>query len=171
MPRVAWGQAIFADDLRVEVGGKISIIGIYQVDLIIPNNFPLTLAKLAIRVEYFEEKGALSDDLSLRIWAPGIDEPIFLAEIPRNDLAIPKYPYEVPENERDPHLYLMAPVIFSPLIIQHEGFIRVAMQCGKLTTALGRIMVRKARPEELGQFSSFIPNASGPPPSRSPSAS
>jgi len=140
-------------------------MGIYQVDLIVPNEFPLTLAKLAIWIQYFEERDALSDDLKLTIKIPGNDEPIFTADFDRAGMTknIPKYPYEVPESEKDRQLSITAPVVFSPLVIPQEGFIRVAMQRGELSTGLGRLMVRKARPDEMAQFAIFPANASQPP--------
>ena len=40
-------SVIYADDLREEVGGKISIIGVYPVKMVFPS-FPAVLPKLAI---------------------------------------------------------------------------------------------------------------------------
>jgi hypothetical protein len=39
--------ATFCDDVRVEVGNKLSFIGIYQSDLLVPT-FPTTLPKLCV---------------------------------------------------------------------------------------------------------------------------
>src|SRR5690606_19978910 len=40
-------SVIYADDLREEVGGKISIIGVYPAKMVFPS-FPAVLPKLAI---------------------------------------------------------------------------------------------------------------------------
>ncbi|MEJ0076688.1 MAG: hypothetical protein WDO17_14790 [Alphaproteobacteria bacterium] len=146
-------------------------MGIYQIDMVVQNDFPITMAKVAIWVQYFEERDALSDDLKLSIWVPGKDDPFFFAELSRDELKVPPYPYDVPEAQRDRLMNVVLPVIFSPLVIPQPGFIRVEMQCGSLTTRIGRLMVRKARPDEAAQFSTFPSNASVPPPSQSPTAS
>lgn len=43
-------SAIYSDDIRHEVGGKISIIGIYGPALLV-QNFPATLPKLCMQVQ------------------------------------------------------------------------------------------------------------------------
>ncbi len=47
-PRVAY--AILCDDIRVEYGNKISLMGIYGSDLQLTENFPLMLPKFAVHV-------------------------------------------------------------------------------------------------------------------------
>jgi hypothetical protein len=46
----AWGFALFCDDARVEVVGKLSLMGLYQADMFFPSNMPLPtmLPKLVI---------------------------------------------------------------------------------------------------------------------------
>ena len=170
MPRTAWGFSIFADDLRPEIANKYSLMGIYQADLLVQGDFPITLAKLAMLTHYYEEKGAHSADLAFRVRGGGQSEPLFSVDIPRSGLQIPPYPYEVPESERDPLFHAMIPVVFSPFVINEPGFVRVTMQCGDVITPLGRLMIRKATADEAAQFANY-PNASAPPSSQSPSAS
>jgi hypothetical protein len=155
VPRSAWGHAIFADDLRLEVGGKISIMGLYQIDMLFPTEFPITLAKLAIFVRYFEERDAFKEDLTLTVRVPGSDEPLLTSTIRRQEISVPSYPYKdmVPDDERDLQLSIEMPIVISPVIIPKEGFMTVQMRVGETTTRLGRLMMRKARPEELVNFS------------------
>jgi hypothetical protein len=42
-------QTIFCDDIRHEVGGKLSYIGVYSGRLLVPG-FPLSLPKLCVAV-------------------------------------------------------------------------------------------------------------------------
>lgn len=158
MPRSAWGHALFADDLRSEVGGKISIMGIYQIDMLFPTEFPITLAKLAIVIRYFEERDAFTEDLALTVRVPGAEEPLLTSTIHRKDISVPSYPYKdtVPEAERDLQLSFEIPILLSPVVIQKEGFMTVQMQVGETTTRLGRLMIRKARAEELVNFSGLF---------------
>ena len=47
-PRVAY--AMFCDDIRLEYGNKISLMGVYGSDLQLAENFPLMLPKFAVHV-------------------------------------------------------------------------------------------------------------------------
>lgn len=69
--RNSWGFTLFADDLRQEIGGKISVIGIYQTDLIQHLDFPINLPKFAMLIKYYEVKGALKSDMNVNIFLPG----------------------------------------------------------------------------------------------------
>ena len=132
----------------------MSIMGMYQIDMLFPTEFPITLAKLAIYVRYFEERDAFKEDLTLTVRVPGSDEPLLTSTIHRKEISVPSYPYKdmVPDDERDLQLSFEMPILLSPVIIPKEGFMTVQMRVGETTTRLGRLMVRKARPEELVNF-------------------
>jgi hypothetical protein len=161
--RNAWGFSLFADDLRQEVGGKTSLMGIYQVDMIFPKALPQVITKFVIFVKYYELKDVFSDDLVLKIFLPGDEKnkPTVSQILKREDIAIIPTPY--PPDDDSERIYNMTmPFIFSPLLIKEDGYISVRMQCGKTTTRLGRLMVRKATPEELVIFG-MTPSVSEPP--------
>ena len=50
MPAQRIAHAVFCDDIRVEVGGKYSLMGIYSRELVLPVRPPVLLPKLGVVV-------------------------------------------------------------------------------------------------------------------------
>jgi hypothetical protein len=65
MAREPFGYTLFCDDVRQEIGGKYSLIGIYRNDLIFEGPFPAKLSKLCLIVNY--EQPANLDLLPLKL--------------------------------------------------------------------------------------------------------
>ena len=59
-------QTIFCDDIRHEINGKISYIGVYSNDLIVPS-LPVTLPKLCLSVKVVTPADKPLESLTLRI--------------------------------------------------------------------------------------------------------
>jgi hypothetical protein len=165
MDRNSWGFSLFSDDIRQELGGKLSVMGIYQADMIYPEatTFPIIVPKFAILVKYYEIKDAFSDDIIIRIFLPGDtrDSPSIILPMSRAGLmsALPERPLE---DDQERVFNLTYPVIMQPLAVKEEGFVKVRVASGAIITNLGSLMIRKARPEENIQFPGFSPP---PPPS------
>jgi len=142
--RNAWGFSLFCDDIRAEVAGKTSVMGIYQVDMLVQQDFPILLAKFGILVKYYEEPGAFTEDVVLKILLPGDnkDSPALQFDIPRQSIISAANPYKLEEDQDKVHS-LTIPVLLSPVQIQKEGFVKVRATCGDVTTNLGSLMVRK----------------------------
>jgi hypothetical protein len=169
--RNAWGFTLFADDIRYEMGGKTSLIGIYQLDLNQLMDFPITIPKLAMLIKYYEIKGALKGDLNVKIFLPGDPEsmPTLSWIIPEAAKDNAQTPYKS-DSDSEKLFDLTLPIIVSPLNIKEEGFVKVRIQCGDITTRLGRLMIRKVRDTDNVPFTPS-PIASPPPSSQSPPAS
>ena len=71
-----FGFTLVADDLRQEIGGKISLIGVYGPDMVfLPGTtFPVTIPKLAIMLNWFEDPDQIPELLKFRIYFPGDEE-------------------------------------------------------------------------------------------------
>jgi hypothetical protein len=145
----SWGFSLFCDDIRAEVGGKISVMGVYQVDLILPGTitFPTALPKFCILVKYYERLGSFEDDISIKIFNPSDakDAPSFNLTSKRTTLPPPLYPLE---DDQEGIFNLTIPITFAPFPIQQEGFLKVRAHCGSIITNLGSLMIRKARRDE-----------------------
>lgn len=59
-------QTIFCDDIRHEISGKVSYIGVYSSDLIVPS-LPVTLPKLCLSVKVVTPADMPLGSLTLRI--------------------------------------------------------------------------------------------------------
>ena len=64
-PRLPTGHTIFCDDIREEVGGKYSLIGVYS-DLLEVVSFPVVLPQLAFAVTLWESPDDVAE-VDLRI--------------------------------------------------------------------------------------------------------
>lgn len=79
-------QTIFCDDIRHELGGKLSYIGVYSGHLFVPT-FPVTLPKLCLSLSVITPASQPFQKLELRIFkddeqiAEGILEEAHLSEM------------------------------------------------------------------------------------------
>ncbi|HEY1474581.1 MAG TPA: hypothetical protein VGF53_10920 [Pseudolabrys sp.] len=160
MERNSWGFSLFVDDIRSEMGGKLSAMGIYQADMIFPTtqDFPLALPRFGILVKYYEVQNFFKDDIFIRVFFPGDskDEPGTVVPFNRAALDARTLPpsYEL-EEDQERIFNLTFPIFISPLLIKQEGFVKVRAVCGGTTTNLGSLMIRKARPDENLQLATL----------------
>ena len=127
-----WGFTQFADDLRNEVGGKVSVMGIYLNDLIVNGPAPVMLPKLVILVHYYENINTIDSDLVFKVSFPGVPNddalPILEQTYKRTDLPKldPAQEAALRADEGDePFYYLRVPFILAPFPILAEGQIKV----------------------------------------------
>jgi hypothetical protein len=163
--RNSWGFSLFCDDIRAEVGGKMSVMGIYQADMVFPPSveFPILIPKFCILIKYYELKDAFNDDIIMRVYMPGDAKgaPSLALPFPRTQLNTdtpPPYPLD---DDQERIFNLTFPLAVAPFQINQAGFIKVRAVCGSTITNLGSLMVRVARSDE--QIPSFSPSAVSPP--------
>ena len=154
--RLCWGFSLFCDDLRSEVGGKVSAMGIYQNDYLFHGSYPHVAPKFTILVMYYELVGAITSDIELKVHFPGDaqDKPTIQFEIPRSDIPTAKDQVPLPseiDGERINHIRI--PIVVSPAIIQKEGFFKVRAHFGDgKILRLGRLKVRALTPDEAAKM-------------------
>ena len=66
-----FGYTVFCDDIRVEVGGKLSFIGCYFNDMYIYSDFPVVLNKFCIAVNYWQKGDNVKLPISFMVFFPG----------------------------------------------------------------------------------------------------
>jgi len=169
--RQAWGFSLFADDIRAEIGGKLSVLGIYQSEMVFASNteFPFVYPKFCILLKYYETKDAFSEAITARIFLPGDpkDSPSLILPFDAAVRNPPNAPAPPPMEEDQERIFnFNFPIVLSPFVIKQEGYVKVRIITGTTTTNLGSLMIRKARPEEVLQFSTFpaLPFPQPPPP-------
>ena len=135
-----YGITVFCDDIREEVGGKSSYIGIYKGVMYVQADFPLTLPKLGMGVILNQKLNAFASNIKLRIILPDNET---------MELAAPSMDAQRSQLEPDAELHqLYLKVIVSPLILKGEGSIKVRAICDGEEVRLGalRIIHRPAKP-------------------------
>ena len=146
-----YGYCIFCDDIRTEVGEKLSFMGTYNGVMFVPR-FPVSLAKFCAHVTLVTPADRPYSSIVLKCYAPGEKRPLI-----EEQLATPE------RNEQDEILsdaqqangspisiVVAASLVFSPLNLKEAGLInvRAAMddEPGETNIASLRVVERQERP-------------------------
>src|SRR6266446_595417 len=99
-----YGYTIFCDDIRDEIGGKVTFVGTYRNALLIHGDFPFTLSQLAMSISFVTQANLRPERLPLRVYLPGDpeDSPSIVGELAMGDAEILADPNLPPVKERDP---------------------------------------------------------------------
>lgn len=127
------GYSIFCDDIRHEVQGTVSYIGVYGPQMNIAATFPIVLPKFAIatfvRLSPETEADYGFDELVVKAFFPGENEdsPRYTMQLNgenvRNELVRMKS--LSPPEDSDQGLQFVLPMIFAPVPLLAPGLIRI----------------------------------------------
>ena len=147
-----FGHSIFCDDIRNEVGGKLSFIGCYNGVIFVPPEFPLVIPRFCIHLQIFSPAQKPYSSIVARCYAPSVDAPILEMPVETPEQHEQQALLAGLEKERSAPLYIVAAtsLIFTPLRILSTGLLRVrAMIDGENEELrLGSIRV-EVRPDDL----------------------
>lgn len=120
-------QTIFCDDVRHEVGNKISIIGVYSGGLFVPS-FPVTLPKLCLVVKIVTPAEETLKSAVIRVLKD--DETLHEVMVDEEQLASTPIPAELSPNIKVPNRaqsvqYIL---VFSPIHFERPCALRVRVQ-------------------------------------------
>lgn len=134
-----YGYSIFCDDIRNEVGGKLSFIGCYNSAIFVSHDFPCVLSKFCIHTYVVTSADQPFRSLFLRCYVPGRDDPILDEKIETMNVpAQRKLVSELEPSFAAPrHIVASASLILSPLDIVSAGLIRVRAVIDGDTEELG----------------------------------
>ena len=118
---------IFCDDIRHEVGGKLSYIGVYSGQMFVPS-FPITLPKLCLSMSVITSADTPFRKLAMRL----LKDDAVLAEAALDDTqlsnAVEAFA-EVPEDERRDRVQLLQSMfVFSPFQLEGPCTLRVRIE-------------------------------------------
>jgi hypothetical protein len=127
------GFTIFCDDIRQEIGGKISLIGIYYGIMYIHGPFPATLPKFGFHITIFEPAELASKrdfPIQVGIFLPGDDEhesslSLSVSHDPKQAKTVLDDFPSPPTGEGPLLARIPLSQIVSPFIIREPGLIRV----------------------------------------------
>ena len=123
-------QTIFCDDIRHEVGGKLSYIGVYSGRLFV-SKFPITLPKLCLALNVVTPASETFQGLLLRV----LKDKETIAEWTLDDAQLAEAQEKTVETQTDevsPTQVLMPNFlfIFSPFILEGPCLLRVRAETG-----------------------------------------
>jgi hypothetical protein len=152
MPQIQppYGMAIFADDLRDEMHGKSSLMGIYGPTMYLPANttFPVLLPKFAISMHWFEPVANYPDNIEFRIYLPGDEAGKPTAKYATNALHDQLKNAAFPEADEDGQVLMMLSpnVILSPVQLNQVGRVRVKVFRDGEEWPIGNLFIELAKP-------------------------
>jgi len=137
-----YGFTLFCDDIRNEMDGKVTLVGIYTAEMIFNVPFPVIIPKLGFVVKYFERRDESSEPLNLQIYFPGDpdDTPSVVSQIPHEQFRIT--PAQSDNENNDPLLFCIMNMVISPVNILKEGRIKVRMIRGQDTIKIGSLKIK-----------------------------
>ncbi len=111
--------ALYCDDVRAEVGNKLTLVGCYGTDLLL-NTYPIVLPKLAVYVRVCTPAERPFQKLVLRL-RQNDDQSIGELEFPSDQLAVAAES----TSSNDKWQTIQAVMFASPLLVQSPGFLRL----------------------------------------------
>ena len=135
-----WGFSIFCEDIRDEIGGTSSWMGVLKGSLDVIGDFPIMIAKLSVIVKYYETPGAHNDDLDFRIY--GTDDAVIARVKIENNFREGFSKLETEFSGEGQLISLEIPFEFSPMNFPKPGTLKVRMFDGAQELKLGSLVVR-----------------------------
>jgi hypothetical protein len=143
MSEIQWpaqyGYTIFSDDVRHELYGKVTLVGVYTNDLTVVGTLPITIPKLCLSINYFEKMTEGATPLELWIFVPS-DAP----DSPSQKIEIPPrtHPVPTPEQEAlDVRAKLAFLFEFTPFTLLQPGLLKVRIKRGDDLIRLGALKI------------------------------
>jgi len=138
------GFVTFCDDIRQELGGKITLVGCYTGEMTVHGQAPATLAKLGLQTKLVFPAEIAPRKIDVRIdFVPG-EKTLFEAtlDIPEGEHQKALDRVEPDGTGDEPQFTLTQYTILSPLEIPGEGRIRVRVFVNGETVKLGSLRIR-----------------------------
>ncbi|MGY5776566.1 DUF6941 family protein [Rhizobium sp. LEGMi135b] len=121
-----YGYCIFCDDVRTEIGEKLSFIGVYSGVLMLPE-FPISLPKFCVHVNLITLATEPYRSIVLRCIAPGDRQPLLEERLDAAQLSEQREVMEDAEASDIPiNVVVGASLVFSPLRLRQPGLLTVS---------------------------------------------
>lgn len=140
-----YGYTLFCDDIRREIGGKSSYIGVYKTDLAVAGGFPYSLPQLGLVIIYSETRDPPSSGpVTFKIFMPGDedDSPSIKGEFPMDEAR--QYPSDPNVPAQDKRLTVTLRLVLSPVVLHQEGYVKVRAYTENAEVRLGTLKVVRA---------------------------
>jgi hypothetical protein len=142
------GYSIFCDDIRNEVGGKLSFIGCYNAVMFVPSQFPCLLPKFCVHFFMLSRATEPFKSIIARCYVPEVSRPVLeeAIDVPQVSEQV-ELVAKLGNAVRAPrYLAASASLIFAPLELRAPGLIRVraVVDGGRREVTLGSLKVALA---------------------------
>lgn len=139
-PSLPSGHTVFCDDIRHEIGGKLSLMGIYDREIIV-RKLPITLPKFCMVVTINEKVSSVGQrKIKVIFESDDFEE--------ENEKVLLEMEYQVPDDvvAEETEEFVMRSnrleLVAAPYKLEHPGKIKVRMYQDGDEIRLGAIMVK-----------------------------
>lgn len=136
-----YGTTIFCDDIRDEVDGKKTYVGVYYREMIFDAPFPALVPQFAMAVTLLEPLNVPETPINIKIYVPGDTSDHTAIDF---DLPLGRIDNAATANSDPLAEYAASLLAFkvAPLVIPREGHIRVRAHWNNEEIKLGSIRIR-----------------------------
>jgi hypothetical protein len=154
------GFSIFCDDIRQEIGGKITLVGVYNVAILAMDGFPLVIPKLCFSTRYREPllMERASELIFKLIVNDGPEDRVVFEHIVSVSTIKP-YDIMAESEETDPTSFweFIINGMVSPLIIKDTSKIRMRAYRDGEEQRLGALLIRAPTDDERAYMAGSPP--------------
>jgi hypothetical protein len=147
-----YGTTIFCDDIRDEVTGKKTYVGVYLDEMVLHGPYPAIIPQFAIAITYLEPLSEPVKPVSIKVFVPG---PSDLGDV-AVDIELPESrANSIDEAARDPLAEYRAHILhfkISPFVVANEGYVKVRAYIGDQECRLGAMKIRQVTDEEIALY-------------------
>jgi hypothetical protein len=147
-----YGYTIFCDDIRYEVGGKISFMGCYTGTMIVHMHFPAAIPTFAMAITLLQRKRIFVPKAEIRIFLPGDldDMPSIQGEAGEGSIEaaaaervaeVDALHPDVRGSKDEGYLIMNHQLRFAQLPIKQPGMLKVRAVLGNDTIRLGSLRI------------------------------
>lgn len=154
-PSLPSGFVTFCDDIRHEVTGKTTLVGVYSGQMVVGGTLPITLPQICavITVRFLPPSEPIKS--VIKIFMSGQDEPLFMMETDITPTQAATAVAKVARAEDDPERVSFVQIVITPqiqgLVISEASTLKVRAYIGEDEIRLGTlpIMIASDHPIDL----------------------
>lgn len=132
--REPYGMAIYCDDIRQEVGGKTTLVGIYGADMIVQGDKPVQIPMLAIALHIF-----IPSDFHYETAKVVVSEKEGDVVTPIFEMEVPTGPFSNGESDKD--FMIKTTFSMSPFFAKPNSQIRTRAYLDELEVKMGGLKI------------------------------
>jgi hypothetical protein len=140
-------MGLYCDDIRNEVGNKLTLVGCYGTDLLL-DTFPIVLPKLSVYVRAYTPAARLFQKLILRLRQN--DDLLGELDFPAAELAAAA----ATDHPNSRWAIIQAVMFMSPLLIQSPGFLRLEAETEEGLLLGSKLVIRAMANTQSGSVAS-----------------
>lgn len=152
-PSLPSGFVTFCDDIRHEVTGKMTLVGVYGGQMIVGGTLPITLPQICAVITFRFLPPSEPIKPVIKIFMSGQDDPLFMMETDITPAQEATAVAEGARSEDDPDRVSFAQIVITPqiqgLVITEAGTLKVRVYIGEDEIRLGTLLIMIASDQSI----------------------